>query len=221
MRRMIAVLAALALGVLAGCGDETTPEPTATSPDATQVQSPETTPEATPEATPTPEPVPSPSPTPSPTGLPGAGPGPYQGGQVPGTQGSFIADVRSAAHDGFDRVVFEFTGTVPTYRVESVPGDPSFENMEGEPIPVSGQAALTVWLQGTSRYDFTQDYRPVFDVPYPARIRSDTVAVTEVVEMLDFEAESWWIIGLTGTRPFLVSTLDDPGRLVIDIQQTP
>jgi hypothetical protein len=33
----------------------------------------------------------------------------------------------------------------------------------------------------------------------------------------DFEAVFEWIVGLDDTRPFAVSTLADPARLVIDI----
>lgn len=166
----------------------------------------------------------SPSPTELPaadsgeSGSPQTGLGPFTGGEVPPVEGSFIADVRTAAQDGFDRVVFEFTGVVPTYRVEYAVEDGQFEDIEGNPLPVAGNAFVSVTLDGTSRFDFTQDGSPpVFDVPYPARITGDTVNVTEVVEVLDFEAQATWLIGLTSQQPLTVTTQAEPGRLVIDV----
>lgn len=178
------------------------------------------TPEATPEPTTPPEPEPTtelePAPEPDAQALPGATLGPFSGGQTPPVGGSWIADVRTAGHAGYDRVVFEFDGgVVPTYQVAYTPTSGPFHDLPGDVVPIQGQAFLDVWLQGTSRVDMTDDYAPVYTGP--TRLRSDTATVTEVVEIEDFEANVHWLIGLDTRSPFVAWTADSPARLVIDV----
>lgn len=170
------------------------------------------TPTATSESTPEEEPG-SASPT-----LDAAAYGPFSGSpEDPGLGGSWIADVRSAAHPGHDRVVIEFDGHyVPTYRVGYTETSGPFRDVPGDVVPVEGEAFLDVWLQGTSRVDMHNNYTPVYTGG--DRVRSDTRVVTEVVEIEDFEANVHWIVGLDSRAAFLVWTMDSPSRLVIDIE---
>jgi hypothetical protein len=176
---------------------------------------------------PTPTPTPTPTSAPPTTGqesgpasqaLTGATFGPFTGSpEDPGLGGSWIADVRSAAHLGYDRVVIEFDGDyVPTYTVGYTATSGPFRDVPGNVVPIDGQAFLDVWLQGTSGVDMSSDYAPVYTGP--DRVRSDTTVVTEVAEIEDFEANVHWIIGLNTEAPFLVWTTDSPSRLVIDIE---
>ena len=188
---------------------------------------------ATTKPTPSPSPLGEPTPTPAPTQAPpttgqqsgpasqaltGAGFGSFSGSpEDPGLGGSWIADVRSAAHPGHDRVVIEFDGDyVPTYTVGYTVTSGPFHDVPGNVVPVEGEAFLDVWLQGTSGVDMTNDYTPVYTGA--DRVRSDTTVVTEVVEIEDFEANVHWLIGLDTKAPFLVWTTDSPSRLVIDIE---
>lgn len=210
-------------------GTPASPSPTATAPAAPTPQpqpapqpTPQPTPQPQPETAPQPEPEPAPQPQPAPgtdasAGLPGAGTGPFTGTPATvGQGGSWIADVRSAAHETYDRVVFEFDGSyVPQYQVSYTPTAGPFRDVPGTIVPVQGTAFLDVWLVGTSRNDTMRDYAPVYTGP--SRVRSDTTAVTEAVELEDFEANVHWIIGLDEQRPFLVTTLESPSRLVIDV----
>lgn len=190
----------------------------------------EPSPTATVEPTVTPESSPPPStltptsaqsaePTPEeePGALAGATFGPFSGApRDAGSAGSWIADVRSAGHVGYDRVVVEFDGGyVPTYEVAYTPTSGPFFDIPGNVVPLQGSAFIDIWLQGTSRVDMADDYEPVYTGPN--RVRSDTVVVTEVVETEDFEANVHWIIGLNHRTPFVVRTLSSPSRLVIDI----
>lgn len=149
--------------------------------------------------------------------LAGATFGPFSGEpNEASTAGSWIADVRSAGHNGYDRVVLEFDGDyVPTYRVAYTPTAGPFRDVPGDVVPVEGAAFLDVWLQGTSSVDMSADYEPVYTGP--DRIRSDTAVVTEVVSLEDFEANVHWLIGLDERTPFVVWTTGSPSRLVIDI----
>lgn len=222
---LVAGVAAL-VWLLAGRDGDTVagvqPTPTATA-------TTEPTPSPARQGQPTPTPAPTPTPTPAlPTtgqesgpasqALPGASYGPFTGSpEDPGLGGSWIADVRSAAHPGHDRVVIEFDGDyVPTYAVGYAVTSGPFHDVPGNVVPVEGEAFLDVWLQGTSGVDMTNDYTPVYTGP--DRVRSDTTVVTEVVEIEDFEANVHWLIGLNTKAPFLVWTTDSPSRLVIDIE---
>jgi hypothetical protein len=131
--------------------------------------------------------------------------------------GSWIADVRTAGHAGYDRVVIEFDGVVvPTYRVAYTATTGPFYDIPGDVVTIDGTAFIDVWLQGTSRVDMADDYTPVYTGP--TRVLSDTEVVTEVVEMEDFEANVHWLIGLRSKERFVVWTMDSPSRLIIDIE---
>ena len=204
---MVAVLAVtvVVLAVVLLTRDGQAPTPAAT---------PTAAPTATPSPSPTPTPTTSPTPTTTPTGLPGASLGPFSGGTDPGLTSTWITDIRSAAQPGYDRVVVELTGVVPPYRVEYA--DPPFIAISGEEVEVDGSAFLRVRMERTSTFDLDAGV-PVYDGP--RRVTSDTEVVTEVVDVEDFEGVVVWVIGLDEQQPFVVSTLDDPSRLVVDIQQ--
>ena len=192
---------------------QVTPEPTA-HPGPTSEQEPE--PATPPDSAPERQPPPESEPESDAQAVPGASLGPFSGGSTPPVGGSWIADVRSAGHDGYDRVVVEFDGAVvPTYTVAYTPTSGPFYDIPGNAVPIEGEAFIDVWLQGTSRVDMTDDYTPVYTGP--TRLRTDTTTVTEVVEIEDFEANVHWLIGLDEPAEFVVWTLDSPSRLVIDI----
>ena len=164
------------------------------------------------------EPTPTATVEPTPLALTGATYGPFSGSpEDPGLGGSWIADVRSAGHPGYDRVVIEFDGDyVPTYEVGYTVTSGPFRDVPGNLVPIEGEAFLDVWLQGTSGVDMNNNYAPVYTGS--DRVRSDTTVVTEAVELEDFEANVHWIIGLNTQAPFVVWTTDSPSRLVIDIE---
>jgi hypothetical protein len=129
---------------------------------------------------------------------------------------AYLLDVRSAAHDGFDRVVLEFDGPdEPSWRVTSVDA-PIVEDASGDPVEVEGVAFLELRLTPASGVDLTG---PELDVVYdgPDRVGVHGNVVTEVVRVGDFEANLAWVVGLTRPAPFAVAFFDDPLRLVVDV----
>lgn len=182
-------------GLVAGCGGGSQP------PSASTVESPSTT-----------------------TALAAQSAGSVPGQDTTPPEPSYIADVWSARQDGFDRVVFEFTGGLPpSYEVAYA--DPPFVSIPGDAIPVNGQAFISVDLRGTSAFD-SETGEVLVDLPVVERVGeettkralvTDTVVVTEVVPIRDFESEVFWVIGLSSLQPFEVSTLEGPTRLVIDV----
>lgn len=165
----------------------------------------------------------SPSPTPSPTEQAGTEPTTGLGGfGAPGTEvtadgdaaGYVVTEVRTGRHDGYDRVVYELTGGTgtPGYRVGYV--DEAVEDPSGVVRPVAGDAILQVWLMGTTYpveggpQEFSQDLLPTDG------------GVAQVVRPLTFEAMTQSFVGVdAGQRPFRVLVLDDPARVVVDVER--
>lgn len=124
-----------------------------------------------------------------------------------------ITDVRVGTHDGYDRIVFEFTGGIPAFTVEPAT-PPLMADPSGLPISVNGSAFLQIGLnggtkvspEGVSTYGGPTTFAPGFD------------ELIHLVEGGDFEAVSTWYAGLRTEPCIRVLTLSDTPRLVIDIQ---
>lgn len=126
---------------------------------------------------------------------------------------SQLVDVRVGEHGGYDRVVFEFDGAVPEY-ILSQASPPYTEDPSGLPIEVAGDAAWQLVILGGTRV--TPDYETTYDGPFD--FERDFEKLVELVEAGDFEAVSTWYIGLSGESCARILTLDEPTRLVIDIE---
>ena len=125
-----------------------------------------------------------------------------------------ITDVRVGTHDGYDRIVIEFDDGIPPYILQSAT-PPLLSDPAGMEMDVEGRSFLNLVLMGGTRvtedgeftYDGRTDFRP-----------ADFPALAELVESGDFEATSAWYIGLNEESCVRVLTLDEPARLVVDIQ---
>lgn len=132
----------------------------------------------------------------------------------PTPTGSLIgAGVRVGQQDGYDRIVYDFTGTgVPGFRVAYVDtpiGDPS-----GERVTVLGDAYLEVLIAGLT-YPEASDPQPS---QVPASSLAGTVIAQSGVFYGGFEAMGQTFIGVRDhKRAFRVFTLTDPTRLVVDV----
>ena len=125
-----------------------------------------------------------------------------------------LVDVRAGRHAGFDRVVFEFRGAVPATRhVRYV--DQLVQDGSGEPVSVAGGADLEVVFEGANAHD--QSGNPTVS---PRRFSPGFTALKEVAQVSDFEAVVTYGLGVDRERPFTVSTLSNPSRLVVDIRTT-
>ncbi|MFI9487303.1 hypothetical protein ACIG47_13015 [Promicromonospora sp. NPDC052451] len=127
-----------------------------------------------------------------------------------------VTDVRVARHDGYDRVVFDLDGTGsgrPGWRVEYV--DEATDDGSGHAVQVDGDAILRVSLSGTAAptdsgvEEFSGD-----------RIEpEDTESVDKVVYRYWFEGYTTAFLGIDeGERPFRVFLLENPTRVVVDVQ---
>ena len=205
------VLAAL----VAGCGSdgaqEAGPVPGApTASESVPAETVETTPTTT-ESTPT-EPADTTEPTP-PQSCPR---------QTGGEEGVYmnLVDVRVGAHNGYDRVVFEFdepdpnpagNGGIPYFQSKTAT-PPFTEDPSDLPVEVEGEAFARIVFQGASGYDF--DGNATYDGP--RRLTPGFGTLTDVVESGDFEATMTWTLGLSRTTCWEIQELSNPTRLVID-----
>jgi hypothetical protein len=211
--RVILFVLALALAA-AGCGSEgaqkagplpTVPassEPAPTETAATEtVSEPDTTPSTTEQAPPPPA-----------TCAP----------ETAGDDGVYmnLTDVRVGAHDGFDRIVFEFeepnpnpagNGGIPRFDIRQAK-PPFSEDPSDTPIQVEGDAFVRIVFQGASGYDF--DGNATYDGP--RRLTPGFGTLAQVVEGGDFEATNTWILGLSRPTCWEIHALHDPERVVID-----
>jgi hypothetical protein len=123
-----------------------------------------------------------------------------------------LTQIRAAHHPGYDRLVFEFKGSVPSQhtvtRVSQVIGDPS-----GLPVNVVGSAKLLV------RFAPATGHNDQGRVTYGATSR--TVALPGIIQVVaagDFESVLSFGVGLARAEPFHVFTLTGPSRVVIDVR---
>lgn len=124
-----------------------------------------------------------------------------------------LRNVRAGRNEGFDRVVFEFEGTlVPGYHVEYI-DSPVRHCGSGEVTQVAGQGWLLVRLQPAQAH--TEEGRPTM----AAREQHPKLPVVlELEQLCDFEGQVEWVLGNRRPERFRVMELSSPPRLVVDVQ---
>jgi hypothetical protein len=144
------------------------------------------------------------------------------GPRIGGEDGVYmnLEDVRVGAHDGFDRIVFEFkepdpnpagNGGIPRYEIRQAK-PPFSEDPSDTPIDVQGDSFARIVFQGASGYDF--DGNATYDGQ--RRLTPGFGTLAQVVEGGDFEATMTWILGLSRPTCWQIQELHNPERLVID-----
>ena len=126
-----------------------------------------------------------------------------------------LKEVRFGQHQGYDRVVFEFTSKeVPGFKVQYA-DEPVVTCGSGEPVKVEGEAKLVIQLTPAQAHNdqgnatiTERDSKPALKIVRQARLSCD------------FEAEVSWVLGLTERRAYRVREFKDPARLVIDIKHS-
>ena len=139
--------------------------------------------------------------------------------QGTGDEVALLTDVRAARHEGYDRVVFEFRNVAPGYDVRYVQ-KPVHADASGEEVSVHGGAALLVRMEPALDADLTQESAPRTYLG-PQRFTPDTAVVEELVRTGGFEAVLTWAVGVDEKRPFKVTRLESPARVVIDVASSP
>mgnify|MGYP001673501633 FL=1 len=211
-RRALAASAATCLLLLGACapGAPTdAPQSAETSPSASHSPTASATASATPETTPTSEPgldatkpINADNWMSSVEGLP-----PVRSDDP--AKALALTGMRAARHEGFTRVVLEFSG-------EGTPGvwraawtEEAVEQGRGLPIQVEGEAVLDLVIDGTPMTASESSY------PSGTHTRAGDL---DVVSDGTFEDNTHVVIGAPTERQFQVGFLSNPSRLVIDIR---
>ena len=120
-----------------------------------------------------------------------------------------LTGIRAARHEGFTRVVLEFSG-------EGTPGvwsaawtDEAVEQGRGLPIQVEGEAVLDLVIDGTPM--------TASENPYPSGTHT-RAGDLDVVSDGTFEDNTHVVIGAPTSRQFQIGFLSDPVRMVVDIR---
>ena len=128
------------------------------------------------------------------------------------------ASMRVGRHDCFERFVFQMAGTgeAPGWSVGYQ--DPMTADGSGEPIDLRGEAdlAVTVGVWTVSDFEGRPDEWPPFEGPDDI-VTTGYVALREARNLYAFEGVTQIGLGLDQQRPFRVTWLDGPARLVVDI----
>ncbi len=201
MRYVTFLASALAVALLAACGGKSaspTPSPSATA-------------SVAPARTTTPPPGDG---TVSPLNPGSTDPAHVKANPDPAQKQALVTDVRMSGHPeegGWDRLVFEFRDQLPDadiqYETKAVACG------SGLDVAVAGSAILVVRLHNVAAHDEAGQLTiPGTRLPGPGN------AVTEAVQICDFEGQVGWAVGLKTTTPFKVTTLSSPPRIVIDMK---
>ena len=125
------------------------------------------------------------------------------------TKALALTGIRAATHEGFTRVVLEFSG-------EGTPGvwsaawtDEAVEQGRGLPIQVEGEAVLDLVIDGTPM--------TASENPYPSGMHT-RAGDLDVVSDGTFEDNTHVVIGAPATRQFQIGFLSNPVRMVVDIR---
>ena len=120
-----------------------------------------------------------------------------------------LTGIRAATHEGFTRVVLEFSGKGTPGVWRAAWTDEAVEQGRGLPIDVEGEAVLDLVIDGTPM--------TASNTPYPSGTHTRAGDV-DVVSDGTFEDNTHVVIGSPTTRQFQIGFLSDPVRMVIDIR---
>jgi hypothetical protein len=133
---------------------------------------------------------------------------------MPPTQitNSTLVAIRAAHHaettPTYDRVVFEFSGTLPLLRIEYVKG--LIGDGSGLPVPIAGRAILL------AQFTPARAHSDAGQATAPNHMAPKLPLVKAIVCAGDFEAVVTYGIGLGRKADTRILTMDNPTRLVID-----
>lgn len=131
------------------------------------------------------------------------------------THGIYPVAVRSAMHDGFERIVIDHAGTGIPSMLAQYTEEPLAPG-SGLPVDIHQDAVIEIIWSGTASIDdIDQDEMMTVNEPI---INLNTHHALSVVAYAPWEATSSYFIGVDEQRPFAVTILQDPVRLVVDIQ---
>lgn len=202
-RRRVLTAVPLALsGLLVGCGRETAPsQDSSTSP--TKLAPTDAVSAATPSL----------SPQPGPTGSTGAWLSEASSQPASGSPDLVITAVRTGVHEGYDRLVVDFTGTgTPGWDAQWV--EEAYTQGKGDQITVEGDHLLLLRGTGVTMPVLPEQQQVAYQGPSLLPVGGAGLAAAYLDPT--FEAQFQLVLG-TRTRAYRVEALSSPTRLVVDV----
>jgi hypothetical protein len=166
-------------------------------------------PTATTSPLPSPSPITTPTPRPTLQLPPGFSCADASGGSE--QMGSGVVSVRVGQHDGYDRLVIEFDGAIPSYTVRRQSGTTFTESPRDRAVTLSGTNGVLVVIHPIFNW---MSYRG------PFAFQPNFPVLREARQMENFEGYQHWALGIQGTPCLRVTTLSAPSRLVVDVAAT-
>ena len=120
-----------------------------------------------------------------------------------------LTGIRAATHEGFTRVVLEFSGKGTPGVWRAAWTDEAVEQGRGLPIQVEGEAVLDLVIDGTPM--------TAIKSPYPGGTHT-RAGDLDVVSDGTFEDNTHVVIGSPTSRQFQIGFLSNPVRMVVDIR---
>lgn len=138
------------------------------------------------------------------------------GARPPGGYGTLV-DARLGRAPGFDRFVLELDEDFePAFNVQYIE-PPARRPGSGFPVDVEGSSILRVNVFPVRRADISEPGTPL-TYTGPERFGASSLGnVNEAVFLGDFEALTQWVLGVDQRSGFRAFLLDDPTRLVVDV----
>lgn len=125
-----------------------------------------------------------------------------------------ISDVRVGTHEGYDRVVMEYSGPgTPGFFTSYV--DTPLQQASALPLDVAGNAYLELMIHGTPMANLSANQALVKTGP----MALETGNIAGITHGGVFEAATQYVIGLDRARAYHAYTLENPPRVVVDIQR--
>lgn len=125
------------------------------------------------------------------------------------TKALALTGIRAATHEGFTRIVLEFSGKGTPGVWRAAWTDEAVEQGRGLPIQVDGEAVLDLVIDGTPM--------TATENPYPGGTHT-RAGDLDVVSDGTFEDNTHVVIGAPATRQFQIGFLSNPVRMVVDIR---
>ncbi|MEP6924408.1 MAG: hypothetical protein ABI954_08070 [Pyrinomonadaceae bacterium] len=131
-------------------------------------------------------------------------------GELEGVNQSTVRTVRIAKNKGFDRVVIEFKGALPSYKIVYVTHK-HFDNETEKEIKMRGKYLIDIVLATL----YPDDREP--EEPLPTA-KSKWASIQEFRQVEWFEGTRVFTVSLKAKKDFRVQTLANPTRLVVDFK---
>lgn len=130
----------------------------------------------------------------------------------PGSEMATLLEVRTASHEGYERIVFSFGGgPLPGFRVEYI-DQPVRACGSGDVVDLPGDAWLSIRLEPAQAH--TEEGRPT--VAERSRVL-DYENLKALRMICDFEGQVEWVAAASAPQRYRTLELKAPVRLVVDV----